>query len=76
MIINISNQDFEKFRKGLKRSKSLSNRQFRKGECIENLIVAKYGDMIVLEEMANIAINDTYFASIIKENENTILTSS
>lgn len=72
MIINISNQDFEKFReKGLKKVQELVQIDgFRKGNAPENLIVAKYGDMIILEEMANIAINDTYFASIIKENEN------
>lgn len=36
----------------------------------ENLIVQKYGEMAILEEMSHIAINDTYYQSIILENEN------
>ncbi len=37
---------------------------FRKGNAPENLIVAKYGDMIILEEMANIALRDAYVKAI------------
>lgn len=33
---------------------------FRKGHAPENMIVAKFGDMIILEEMANIALRDIY----------------
>ena len=63
MIVSLSNQDFEKFReKGLKKVQEFVQIDgFRKGNAPENLIVAKYGDMIILEEMANIVINDTYF---------------
>ncbi len=41
---------------------------FRKGHAPENMIVAKFGDMIILEEMANIALRDIY-AEAIKEHK-------
>jgi trigger factor len=37
---------------------------FRKGNAPENLIVKKYGDMIILEEMANLALRDAYVKAI------------
>ncbi len=37
---------------------------FRKGHVPENMIVAKFGDMIVLEEMANLALRDIYAEAI------------
>lgn len=37
---------------------------FRKGNAPEDLIVKKYGDMIILEEMANIALRDAYVKAI------------
>lgn len=37
---------------------------FRKGSAPENLIVKKYGDMIILEEMANFALRDAYTKAI------------
>jgi len=43
---------------------------FRKGKAPENLIIKKYGEMALLEEMANLAINETYLSAILKENEN------
>jgi trigger factor len=37
---------------------------FRKGHVPENMVVAKFGDMIVLEEMANLALRDIYAEAI------------
>ncbi len=37
---------------------------FRKGNAPEDMIVKKYGEMIVLEEMANIALRDAYVKAI------------
>lgn len=41
---------------------------FRKGHVPEDVIVQKFGDMIVLEEMANMALRDTY-VDVIKEHK-------
>ncbi len=45
---------------------------FRKGNAPEDVIVSKYGEMAVLEEMANIAINETYIKAIIDNKLNVI----
>lgn len=37
---------------------------FRKGNAPEDLIVKKYGDMIILEEMANLALRDAYVKAV------------
>lgn len=37
---------------------------FRKGNAPEDMIVKKYGEMIVLEEMANIALRDAYIRAV------------
>jgi FKBP-type peptidyl-prolyl cis-trans isomerase (trigger factor) len=37
---------------------------FRKGNAPENLIVQKYGEMIILEEMANLALRDAYIKAV------------
>lgn len=37
---------------------------FRKGNAPEDLIVKKYGDMIILEEMANIALREAYVKAV------------
>ena len=37
---------------------------FRKGNAPENLIVKKYGDMIILEEMANLALRAAYVKAV------------
>jgi FKBP-type peptidyl-prolyl cis-trans isomerase (trigger factor) len=37
---------------------------FRKGNAPEEMIVKKYGDMIILEEMANMALRDAYMKAI------------
>ena len=45
---------------------------FRKGNAPEDAIIIKYGEMAVLEEMANIAISDTYIKSVIENKLNVI----
>jgi trigger factor len=37
---------------------------FRKGNAPEDLIVKKYGDMVILEEMANLALRDAYVQAV------------
>lgn len=37
---------------------------FRKGNAPENLVVKKYGDMLIVEEMANLAIRDAYMQAV------------
>ena len=37
---------------------------FRKGNAPENLIIKKYGDMIILEEMANLALRAAYVKAV------------
>lgn len=37
---------------------------FRKGNVPDHVIVAKYGEMIILEEMANLALRDAYLEAI------------
>ncbi len=37
---------------------------FRKGNASEEAIVKKYGDMVILEEMANLALRDAYIKAI------------
>lgn len=40
---------------------------FRKGHTPENMILAKYGETAILEEMSNLAINETYPEIIVKD---------
>ncbi len=70
--VSLDKNEFEKYRtNGLKKVQEFVQIDgFRKGNAPENLIVQKYGEMIILEEMAHLAINETYYTSIIKENEN------
>lgn len=37
---------------------------FRKGNAPEDLIVKQYGDMVILEEMANLALRDAYMKAV------------
>ena len=37
---------------------------FRKGNAPEHVVIEKYGEMAVLEEMANVAINETYVQAV------------
>lgn len=45
---------------------------FRKGNAPEDLIVKKYGDMIILEEMANIALREAYVKAVEEHKVNPI----
>lgn len=71
LTILLSNEEFEKHREaGFKKVQEFVQIDgFRKGNVPENLIIEKYGEMVILEEMAHFAINDTFYQSIIKENE-------
>ena len=42
---------------------------FRKGNAPENMIVAKYGESAIINEMANIAINESYPKIILEESQ-------
>lgn len=44
--------------------KSVELDGFRKGHAPEDIIVKRYGDMIILEEMANLAFRDAYIRAI------------
>ena len=71
MTIFLENKEFEKFHeKGFKKIQAEAEIDgFRKGNAPEELIIKKYGEMAIIQEMADIVINETYFTSIIKENE-------
>lgn len=59
-------QEFAKYHdKGFKRVQEMVEVDgFRKGNAPEDIIVQKYGDMIILEEMANLALRDAYVKAI------------
>lgn len=72
MVLSLENAEFEKYRQaGLKKVQEFVEIDgFRKGNAPENLITEKYGEMVILEEMAHLVINETFYSSILKENEN------
>ena len=72
--VTIPNADFIKYwDKGFKAVQDkVEIDGFRKGNAPEEMIVSKYGEMAILEEMANIAINDTYVKVIIDNKINVI----
>lgn len=72
IIISLDKDEFEKYRNnGLKKVQEFVQIDgFRKGNAPENMIIEKYGEMVILEEMAHLAINDTYYKAIFEENEN------
>ncbi|HPX52309.1 MAG TPA: trigger factor [Candidatus Paceibacterota bacterium] len=72
MVVSLENAEFEKYRQaGLKKVQEFVEIDgFRKGNAPENLITEKYGEMVILEEMAHLVINETFYSSILKENEN------
>ena len=72
MVVSLENIEFEKYRQaGLKKVQEFVEIDgFRKGNAPENLITEKYGEMVILEEMAHLVINETFYSSILKENEN------
>ncbi len=59
-------QEFESYHdRGFKRVQEVVEVDgFRKGNAPEDVIVKKYGDMIILEEMANLALRDAYVKAI------------
>ena len=71
MVVSLENIEFEKYRQaGLKKVQEFVEIDgFRKGNAPENLITEKYGEMVILEEMAHLVINETFYSSILKENE-------
>ncbi len=64
--IVIPSKDFEKYHdKGFKKIQEVvSVDGFRKGNAPEDAITKNYGDMILLEEMANLALRDAYMEAI------------
>jgi FKBP-type peptidyl-prolyl cis-trans isomerase (trigger factor) len=67
--IIVDEQEFSKYHdKGFKRVQEMVEVDgFRKGNASEEAIVKKYGDMIILEEMANLALRDAYIKAIDEE---------
>lgn len=59
-------EEFEKYHaKGFALvQKAVEMDGFRKGNAPEEMIVKKYGDMVILEEMANMALRDAYMQAI------------
>ncbi len=66
MAITISADVLETYRsRALKRvQEEIEIDGFRKGNAPEDIIVKKYGDMIILEEMANLALQDAYMKAV------------
>jgi trigger factor len=64
--ITLDEKEFEGYHdKGFKRVQEVVEVDgFRKGNASEDAIVKKYGDMIILEEMANLALRDAYVKAI------------
>ena len=71
VLVSLSKDEFDKYH-----DQALKSVQevvvvdgFRKGNAPENMIIEKYGEMIVLEEMAHIAISKTFYETVINENK-------
>ncbi len=64
--VTVPTEDFEKYHaKGLAAvQQGVEIDGFRKGNAPENMIVKKYGDMIILEEMANLALREAYIKAV------------
>ena len=64
--IIVDEKEFETYHaKGLQSIKNnVEIDGFRKGNATEEAIVSKYGEMIILEEMANLALRDAYIKAI------------
>ncbi|MCX6756891.1 MAG: trigger factor [Candidatus Nomurabacteria bacterium] len=62
----VPEKDFEAYReKGFKAIQQVVEIDgFRKGNAPEDMIIKKYGEMTILEEMANIALRDAYVEAI------------
>ena len=66
LLITVDEKEFESYHdKGLKRVQEVVEVDgFRKGNAPEDVIVKKYGDMVILEEMANFALRDAYVKAV------------
>jgi trigger factor len=64
--IVIDTETFESYRKRAvaEVQKNVEVEGFRKGNAPEDIIVKKFGDMIILEEMANFALRDAYVKAV------------
>ncbi len=71
LIVSLDKDEFEKYHdKALKSiQEAVVIDGFRKGNAPENLIVEKYGEMMILEEMAHLAINGSFYETVINENK-------
>ncbi len=71
VVISLEKDEFEKYHdKALKSiQEAVVIDGFRKGNAPENLIVEKYGEMMILEEMGHLAINGSFYETIINENK-------
>jgi trigger factor len=67
--IIVSDKEFQEYHdKGFKRVQEMVEVDgFRKGNAPEDVIVKKYGEMIILEEMANLALRDAYVKAVDEE---------
>ncbi len=66
LSIVVDEKEFASYHdKGFKRVQEMVEVDgFRKGNATEDAIVKKYGEMIILEEMANLALRDAYIKAI------------
>ena len=66
LTIVVDEKEFEGYHeRGFKRVQEMVEVDgFRKGNAPEDVIVKKYGDMIILEEMANLALRDAYMKAV------------
>lgn len=66
LTVVVDETEFESYHeKGFKRVQEMVEVDgFRKGNAPEDVIIKKYGDMIILEEMANIALRDAYVKAV------------
>lgn len=66
LSVVVDEKEFAAYRdKGFKRVQEVVEVDgFRKGNAPEDVIVKKYGEMVILEEMANLALRDAYMKAI------------
>ncbi len=69
LTIVVDEKEFESYHdKGFQRVQEMVEVDgFRKGNAPEEVIVKKYGEMIILEEMANLALRDAYVKAVDEE---------
>lgn len=75
LSIVVDEKEFAEYhQKGFKRVQEMVEVDgFRKGNAPEDVIVKKYGEMVILEEMANLALRDAYVKAV-DENKLTPIT--